>query len=453
MKSLKWLPLICSLVVLLGGCKEDNSDPVVFDAPSGTPTREEVPSSPSEDETVPEVVAAQSFNGAVQHIAMMSDGSLVAVGDFSLYGDNPAPGIAKLNPDRSMDSTFSSNLGNLAGQISGVKVLDGDSLAFFGRDLSANSGSAVPVLKMDSDGMLDQAFVSAMSAYRGQVNDMQQDKNGNLHLVGEFDSSSMPSVKNVMVMNLAGAVVNSYEKVAPEDVPRAIEQEVDRHLELAENNDPEEEVIPQVDPIPVDMQVVEGTDQQPNPREPASDNSDESGDVFADDQPEQDPVADAEPDSEEEVDQLLGDNNVVAENDTQAPSVSPEKVNRLLKSYQVRYKMFLIGKQSLQHMRLHKKRTKQRLQAALEDGDKKELKKRWKAYKKKYKERRKALKKRLAKAKNEYKDGLRLLKKLIKSDKEALAQNGVNWKDVKSDIKEFRKNLKARASQIQLARN
>ena len=212
MKSMKWLLLICSALIFLAGCKEDNTDPVVFQAPDEAPSQDEVPSSPSESETVPvEEVSSASFDGAVQHVERLSDGSLVVMGAFTQYGDDAVTGLAKLNPDRSLSGNFSGNLRQVSGQVFGMERLDGDSLALYGRDVSLNGGGAAPAVIVDSDGLVNERFLTAMTGYQGQVNDLKQDKNGNLHLVGEFESSSEPVVKNIMVVNLAGNLVNSYE--------------------------------------------------------------------------------------------------------------------------------------------------------------------------------------------------------------------------------------------------
>lgn len=117
------------------------------------------------DETLSPQAGASGFNGLVRDVDVSSDGStFYFAGDFTQYQGQPAKYIAKVaTSDGLLDETFNPSAGGngVNGIVRAVHYVD-DTAIFFGGDftryLSPSTLIANRVMRLDSDGVLNQTF-------------------------------------------------------------------------------------------------------------------------------------------------------------------------------------------------------------------------------------------------------------------------------------------------------
>jgi uncharacterized delta-60 repeat protein len=137
------------------------------------------------------------FNGTVDTIAVLSDGSLFAGGNFSTIqeggalliggafanvGGSPAANLARLNADGTFDSAFTAHPD---GAVNSMVTLS-SGLTFVGGAFANIDGQSQPnLVRLKADGSIDSTFSAAVNA---PVNAMALQPNGELLIGGLFTS-------------------------------------------------------------------------------------------------------------------------------------------------------------------------------------------------------------------------------------------------------------------------
>lgn len=93
-----------------------------------------------------------SILGEINSFAEQSDGKIVILGSFTTISGESHPGIARLNPDGSLDSSFTARISALHG--ASVLVLPDDSILLGGQFTTVNGVSKSRFARLDSTGAL-----------------------------------------------------------------------------------------------------------------------------------------------------------------------------------------------------------------------------------------------------------------------------------------------------------
>ncbi|MFN0276971.1 MAG: cohesin domain-containing protein [Pyrinomonadaceae bacterium] len=111
--------------------------------------------------------------GSVSDIALLSDGKILIVGNFSSYNGFPAVKLARLNADGSFDPTFNESGSGVtsSGQgLNAIAVQPDGKIIIAGPMTAYNGISSVGFARLNSDGTFDNSFVSgftgAMNVYK-----------------------------------------------------------------------------------------------------------------------------------------------------------------------------------------------------------------------------------------------------------------------------------------------
>jgi uncharacterized delta-60 repeat protein len=96
-------------------------------------------------------------DGAVQHLAILGNGSLLIAGAFEHYRGVPRPGLARVFPEGSLDPAFDSR-DTFSGAVEELLVLPGDLVLVGGRLAVPGQSEPVGVLRLREDGTRDTAF-------------------------------------------------------------------------------------------------------------------------------------------------------------------------------------------------------------------------------------------------------------------------------------------------------
>jgi uncharacterized delta-60 repeat protein len=148
------------------------------------------------------------FNLARQNIGP-DEGKIIIQGSFTLFDNNSALGLARLNGDGSFDSTF--NPGTASGgfqSVWGILVQPDDRLVVFGVFNSFNGTPCSDIVRLNSDGSVDSGFHTAAFTWYGSTaiifgGGLQTD--GKIVVGGSFHSLGAATTNNVVRLNTDGS--------------------------------------------------------------------------------------------------------------------------------------------------------------------------------------------------------------------------------------------------------
>ncbi|HEY1849097.1 MAG TPA: delta-60 repeat domain-containing protein [Opitutaceae bacterium] len=160
-----------------------------------------------------------SLNGDADSISVLPDGSLFVGGNFTSVqvggavliggsfanvGGQPAPNLARLNADGSLDSSF---LANADGPVNAIApLISGESLV--GGSFTHVEGQSQPGLaEVTAAGTFDSGFAPAVS---GTVNSIAVQANGQPIIGGSFTSVGGQSHPNLARLTASGALDSSF---------------------------------------------------------------------------------------------------------------------------------------------------------------------------------------------------------------------------------------------------
>jgi uncharacterized delta-60 repeat protein len=149
----------------------------------------------------------------VQSFDIQTDGKIVAVGSFTTYNGTPAGRIIRLNTDGTIDPTFVSGTGFIAG-VRNVKILThgvnaGKILAV--GDFESYNGTAVSnIALLNADGSLDTTFTTnSGTGFTGGSQAGQfifEESDGTLLIAGYFTSYKGVSASHIVRLNADGTI-------------------------------------------------------------------------------------------------------------------------------------------------------------------------------------------------------------------------------------------------------
>jgi uncharacterized delta-60 repeat protein len=123
-------------------------------------------------------------NVTVSAIAVQPDGKIIIGGDFTTYNGMPCNGLARLNPDGTLDNTFTVGTG-ADGNVSVVEVLANGKIIIGGAFTSYNGTIKNRLARLNSDGTLDNSFTPGTGA-NGHVLTVAVQTDGKIIIGGNF---------------------------------------------------------------------------------------------------------------------------------------------------------------------------------------------------------------------------------------------------------------------------
>jgi uncharacterized delta-60 repeat protein len=121
------------------------------------------------------VGAAGTGTGTIEKLALQPDGKILIAGNFSEYGGVARTKIARLNADGSLDTSFTSGFNSAAGSnptqmetLTSLAVQPDGKILVGGRFTSYNGVTVHHILRLNSDGSLDTNFNSANGLNNGR---------------------------------------------------------------------------------------------------------------------------------------------------------------------------------------------------------------------------------------------------------------------------------------------
>ena len=147
--------------------------------------------------------------GIVFTSALQPDGKIIIAGEFGDYNGTAVSNIARLNSNGTLDATFNVGTGLTGGRVlSVVRQPDGKIIAvgFFDH---FNGTPVAEIVRINPDGSLDSTFTPG-TATNGNATDIALQPDGKIIIVGRFTSYTGTSRNNIARINPDGSLDTSF---------------------------------------------------------------------------------------------------------------------------------------------------------------------------------------------------------------------------------------------------
>jgi uncharacterized delta-60 repeat protein len=145
------------------------------------------------------------FNGAVNAVAIQSDGKILCGGDFTQYKGTSRNRLVRLNTDGSLDTTFSIGTG-FSATVWGITIQSDDKILVCGAFTAYSGVSESRITRLNTNGSVDTTFVTP--TINDIVYDMSIQSDGKIVAVGDFTQVSGVA-RTSIVRFLTGGTLDS----------------------------------------------------------------------------------------------------------------------------------------------------------------------------------------------------------------------------------------------------
>jgi len=172
-------------------------------------------------------------SSTVYTTVIQSDGKIIIGGDFTSYNGTIINGIARLNGDGTLDTTF--NPGTGANSSVNATAIQSDGKIIIGGDFTSYNGTTINrIARLNADGTLDTAFNPGSGASSVSTTAIQSD--GKIIIGGEFTSYNGTGRNRVArITNSNSNGISSLQPQAISIYPNPVLDEL--HIEVVGNNE------------------------------------------------------------------------------------------------------------------------------------------------------------------------------------------------------------------------
>ncbi len=152
------------------------------------------------------------FSSTVNAIAVQSDGKIVCGGAFANYNGTRYPRITRINTDGTLDSSFNIGTGLGAGfnnVVNAVTVQSDDKIVCGGNFTVYSSTTNIRIARLNTDGTIDSSF-STGSGFNLAMNAVTVQSDGKILCGGSFTSYNGTGVSRIARLNTNGIIDSSF---------------------------------------------------------------------------------------------------------------------------------------------------------------------------------------------------------------------------------------------------
>ncbi|HEY5909781.1 MAG TPA: hypothetical protein VJA21_04165 [Verrucomicrobiae bacterium] len=153
------------------------------------------------------------LDDVVTAVALQPDGRILIAGQFTTINGEARPGLARLWPDGTVDSSFQATTSTQWSSRGGVEViaLQADGKILLGGDFTAVNGVAVNrIARLNPDGSLDAAFSAGRAGADSTVSALVVQSSGKIMVGGQFNTINGASQRGLARLNSNGSVDGSF---------------------------------------------------------------------------------------------------------------------------------------------------------------------------------------------------------------------------------------------------
>lgn len=154
-------------------------------------------------------------NNIVRVIVLQPDGKILIGGEFSAVNGIARGGIARLNPNGTLDESFAVG-GGTNGSVFTMALQPDNKILIGGLFSTVNNVTRVNLARLNPDGSQDTTF--APGSMNGQVNSLALEANGNMVIGGMFTSISGVSRSRLARLSSTGSVDTTFTASASDIV-------------------------------------------------------------------------------------------------------------------------------------------------------------------------------------------------------------------------------------------
>ncbi|MFN6946381.1 MAG: T9SS type A sorting domain-containing protein [Cytophagaceae bacterium] len=151
------------------------------------------------------------ISAGVESIAIQSDGKILIGGTFTSYNGTERNRIARLNANGTVDLSFNPNSG-FDNTVKSITILDDDKVIIGGHFTSYNGTGRDKIAKLNADGTLDVSF-NPGTEFNGSVNSTSIQNDGKILVGGQFTSINRRERNYIAKLNANGTLDASFYSV------------------------------------------------------------------------------------------------------------------------------------------------------------------------------------------------------------------------------------------------
>ena len=141
-------------------------------------------------------VNGDGFNNAVRTLSIQTDGNLIVGGDFLSFNGKPLSYLTRLKTDGTLDGDFDTGSG-FNGKVYSSYIQSDGKIFIGGNFTNYNGVAAGRLIRLNSDGSHDTAFDTSLAASSGIINQIVQQSDGKVIIVGSFTKYNGTTVNKI----------------------------------------------------------------------------------------------------------------------------------------------------------------------------------------------------------------------------------------------------------------
>lgn len=163
------------------------------------------------DTTLSLQLSGGTFGGSIGAMELLPDGKILIAGDFTNVNGVQRNGLARLNPDFSLDTTFLNNLQGVGGGTASEILLSGDKILVGGSFTQINGVARNRIARLNSDGSLDATFQASVTGTSlVSVSVIREQPDGKILIGGNFTNVNGVARGNTARLNSDGSLDGSF---------------------------------------------------------------------------------------------------------------------------------------------------------------------------------------------------------------------------------------------------
>ena len=143
-------------------------------------------------------------------VTVQADGKILIGGGFTAVNGFPVGGIARLNADSSLDTTFNSGGSGLSLGVSIIALQPDGKILIGGGFSSFNGTNRGRIARLNSTGTLDTTFVPPSGGFSSQVRGIALQTDGKIIVIGDFSTYGGASAIRVARLNSDGTLDTTF---------------------------------------------------------------------------------------------------------------------------------------------------------------------------------------------------------------------------------------------------
>jgi uncharacterized delta-60 repeat protein len=155
--------------------------------------------------------AAQSApDGSVGALKIQSDGKVLVGGWFATANGHSRQGIARFNPDGTLDRGFQEGLSGIYPEVNAIAVQSDGKVLAGGRNTTVNGVPRKPLARLAANGTLDSAFETVFSGANDEVHAIELQSDGKVLVGGAFTNVNGVGRSRLARLNSGGSLDTNF---------------------------------------------------------------------------------------------------------------------------------------------------------------------------------------------------------------------------------------------------